>query len=97
MQEGTPTVAPQPTDFRAGRDGPLLTVSGLAKSYRRRPVLRDVSLHARPGQVLAITGENGSGKTTLLRTCAGVRVTHWVPGQHGADQVIELHRRDLGG
>jgi ABC-2 type transport system ATP-binding protein len=42
----------------------------VAKSYRR-PVLRDVSLQARPGQLRAITGENGSGKTTLLRICAG--------------------------
>jgi ABC-2 type transport system ATP-binding protein len=50
----------------------LLTVTGLGKSYRRRPVLRDVSLQAWPGQVLAITGENGSGKTTLLRICAGL-------------------------
>jgi len=26
---------------------PLLTVTGLGKSYRRRPVLREVSLHHR--------------------------------------------------
>jgi len=51
---------------------PLLTVTGLGKSYRRRPVLRDVGLRAYPGQVLAVTGENGSGKTTLLRICAGL-------------------------
>ena len=49
---------------------PLLTVTGLGKSYRR-PVLREVGLQAHPGQVVAITGENGSGKTALLRICAG--------------------------
>ena len=54
------------------RTAPLLTVTGLGKSYRRRPVLRDVSLQAHPGQVVAVTGENGSGKTTLLRICAGL-------------------------
>ena len=54
------------------RKAPLLTVTGLGKSYRRRPVLRDVSLQAHPGQVVAVTGENGSGKTTLLRICAGL-------------------------
>src|SRR5215469_10563606 len=54
------------------RTAPLLTVTGLGKSYRRRPVLRDVSLQAYPGQVVAVTGENGSGKTTLLRICAGL-------------------------
>ena len=51
---------------------PLLTVTCLGKSYRRRPVLREVSLQAYPGQVVAVTGENGSGKTTLLRICAGL-------------------------
>jgi ABC-type multidrug transport system ATPase subunit len=54
------------------RPVPLLTVTGLSKSYRRRPVLADVSLRAYPGQVVAVTGENGSGKTTLLRICAGL-------------------------
>src|SRR5215472_1882380 len=54
------------------RPVPLLTVTGLGKSYRRRPVLREVSLQACPGQVVAVTGENGSGKTTLLRICAGL-------------------------
>jgi len=47
-------------------------VTGLGKSYRRRPVLRGVGLQAYRGQVIAVTGENGSGKTTLLRICAGL-------------------------
>lgn len=60
--------SPAPADQLA----PLLTVTGLGKSYRRRRVLHDVSLQAYPGQVVAVTGENGSGKTTLLRICAGL-------------------------
>ncbi len=65
-------MAGQPTDFQASRDGPLLAVSRVSKSYRRRPVLREVSLQACPGEVVAVTGENGAGKTTLLRICAGL-------------------------
>lgn len=32
-----------------------------------RPVLRDVNLHIRPGQKIALVGYNGSGKTTLVK------------------------------
>src|SRR5215469_13575972 len=62
----------QPSPATSSQPAPLLTVTGLAKSYRRRPVLCDVGLQAYPGQVVAVTGENGSGKTTLLRICAGL-------------------------
>jgi len=37
-----------------------------------RPLLRGVSLHAEPGQVLAVIGASGSGKTTLARLIVGV-------------------------
>ncbi|MGN6485721.1 MAG: ABC transporter ATP-binding protein, partial [Thermomicrobiales bacterium] len=36
-------------------------------SYGGKPVLRDVSFHAKPGESVAIVGETGSGKTTLTK------------------------------
>ena len=37
-----------------------------------RPVLRGVTVEARPGQILAVTGTSGAGKTTLLSAMAGL-------------------------
>src|SRR5258706_7708856 len=34
--------------------------------------LRNVSLHAEPGEALGLVGRNGSGKTTLLRIVSGI-------------------------
>lgn len=36
-----------------------------------KPIVRDVSLRARPGEFTAIAGPNGSGKTTTLKALAG--------------------------
>lgn len=49
----------------------MLEVSNLVAGYGAIPVLRDVSLTAKAGEILLIGGENGAGKSTLLRAIAG--------------------------
>ena len=49
-----------------------LKVVNLRKSYRRRPVIRDVSLELGRGEVVALLGPNGSGKTTCFYSIAGL-------------------------
>nr|WP_111298181.1 LPS export ABC transporter ATP-binding protein [Paracoccus saliphilus] len=53
-------------------EGDGLDVRGLRKSYRNRPVIRDVSVDLRRGEVVALLGPNGSGKTTCFYCIAGL-------------------------
>ncbi|WP_068116089.1 LPS export ABC transporter ATP-binding protein [Tropicimonas marinistellae] len=49
-----------------------LQVVQLRKSYRRRPVIHDVTLELQRGEVVALLGPNGSGKTTCFYSIAGL-------------------------
>ena len=49
-----------------------LHIRNLRKSYRKRPVIRDVSIDLGRGEVVALLGPNGSGKTTCFYAIAGL-------------------------
>jgi ribose transport system ATP-binding protein len=46
---------------------------GIGKRFAGVTALSDVSLTARPGEVLALMGENGAGKSTLMKILGGVQ------------------------
>lgn len=49
----------------------LLAVENLCARHGLLQAVRDVSLRAAEGEIVALVGANGAGKTTLLRTIAG--------------------------
>ena len=49
-----------------------LIAEHLSKSYKKRPVLRDVSLSIRRGEAVALLGPNGAGKTTCFHIITGL-------------------------
>ena len=53
-------------------DAAGLRVANLRKSYKKKIVIRDVSLRLDQGEVVALLGPNGSGKTTTFYAIAGL-------------------------
>ena len=49
-----------------------LTAANLAKSYKKRAVIIDVSLTVKSGQIVGLLGPNGAGKTTCFYMIAGL-------------------------
>jgi iron complex transport system ATP-binding protein len=53
---------------------PELRAEGLVVERGGRPIVRDVSFAATPGELVVMVGPNGAGKSTLLRAAAGLEV-----------------------
>jgi ATP-binding cassette subfamily B protein len=65
LDERIESTEPAPGDGRARGE---IEIDHLTFGYEPgRPVLRDLSLHVKPGETLAIVGPPGSGKSTLIR------------------------------
>ena len=50
----------------------LLQVEALEVYYGAVHALKNLALHAEPGEIVTLIGANGAGKTTLLRTISGL-------------------------
>ncbi len=50
----------------------MLKIRNLESGYGKLRVLKGVSLHVAPGEIVTIVGANGAGKTTLLKTVSGL-------------------------
>ncbi len=57
------------TRRRTGED--VLETEGLEKRFGERTIFRDLTIHLRAGDRVALIGDNGTGKTTLLRCLTG--------------------------
>lgn len=62
----------QKADLKSVPTDSGLIVRNLGKSYKKRPVLRDVSVELYRGEVCALLGPNGAGKTTCFYSIAGL-------------------------
>ncbi|WP_166264326.1 LPS export ABC transporter ATP-binding protein [Marinobacter caseinilyticus] len=65
----------------------VLRASNLAKSYKHKKVVIDVSLEIRSGEIVGLLGPNGAGKTTCFYMIVGL-----VPADNGR---ITIDERDI--
>ncbi|MFA6283608.1 MAG: ABC transporter ATP-binding protein [Desulfurivibrionaceae bacterium] len=50
----------------------MLRIKNLEAGYGKLRVLKRISLHVNPGEIVTLIGANGAGKTTLLSTITGL-------------------------
>jgi lipopolysaccharide export system ATP-binding protein len=63
----------------------MLRAENLHKSYRKRAVVRGVTMQVEPGRVVGLLGPNGAGKTTCFYMIVGL-----IPAERGAIYVDEV-------
>jgi NitT/TauT family transport system ATP-binding protein len=68
-------------------------LTGVTRRFGEVVALRDVSLAAAPGEVVAVVGPSGSGKSTLLELVCGLQVPD--AGTVRADRAVLMPQRDL--
>ena len=50
----------------------ILEARNLAKAYAKRPVVKDVSMSVKQGEIVGLLGPNGAGKTTCFYMIVGL-------------------------
>ncbi len=50
----------------------MLELRGVSTRYGKNPMLRNVAVRVREGEIACLLGPNGAGKTTLIRTILGL-------------------------
>ena len=49
----------------------MISAINISKRYGKKEILKNISIEAKPGQIVSIIGKNGCGKTTLMQILSG--------------------------
>ena len=73
----------------------MLEAHNLAKSYKKREVVRDVSISVQQGEIVGLLGPNGAGKTTCFYMIVGLVAANKGKVLLGNDDITEapVHQR----
>ncbi|MBB1253610.1 ABC transporter ATP-binding protein, partial [Streptomyces sp. OF3] len=87
--------APESLDALTAGAPVELAVDGVSVTAGVHRLVQDVSLHARPGEVIGLVGPNGSGKSSLLRAVYRVLKPESGTVRVDGDDVWRLPVRDV--
>lgn len=73
LQQGTPNAGDQEVP-KYSEERQVLYTRHLVKTYGKRTVVNDVSIHVRQGEIVGLLGPNGAGKTTSFYMTTGLVV-----------------------
>jgi ABC-type multidrug transport system fused ATPase/permease subunit len=99
LDHETETTRPRPDELRQPIRGEVIYENTCFEYEPGRPVLRDINLHAAPGQMIALVGPTGAGKSTLVNLLSafyettGGRIT--IDGQDTATVSLDSLRRHI--
>ena len=65
----------------------VLSMKNISKEYSGNPVLKNVSIDVRAGEIHALMGENGAGKSTLMNILFGMPAIHATGGFQGTIEI----------
>ena len=73
----------------------LLELKNLSAGYGNVPVLHDITLHVKAGEIVALIGPNGAGKSTLLKAMFGLSDTTGGDARFNGASVARLPTHEL--
>lgn len=73
----------------------MMKVDNVSWLVKKKPIVADVSLEIREGEMFGLIGPNGSGKSSLLRLMAGLRKPSSGEVRLNGQNIRQMKRRDV--
>lgn len=77
----------------------MLELKAVTKKYNNIPVVKKVSFHIKPGEILGYLGPNGAGKTTTVKMLAGLLEPNegfiYLNGEKITDDLVN-YKKEIG-